>query len=71
MKTKFKYENVIFILLVIAYVIGAFYRECSLTINLTTLATQLIMCVGIRSMLKYVRKNSIEIKKSISEMLTF
>lgn len=70
MKTKIKYENIIFILLVIAYVIGAFYRECSLTTNLTTLATQLMMCVGIRSILKYVRKNSIEIKKSISEMLT-
>ena len=70
MKTKFKYENIIFILLVIGYVIGSFYRDCSLAINLTTLASQLIMCVGIRAMLKYVRKNSIEIKKSISEMLT-
>lgn len=70
MKTKIKYENIIFILLIIAYVIGAFYRDCSLAINLTTLASQLMMCIGIRSILKYVRKNSIEIKKSISEMLT-
>lgn len=70
MKTKFKYENIIFILLVIAYVVGSFYRDSSLITNLATLASQLMMCVGIRTMLKYVRKNSIEIKKSISEMLT-
>lgn len=70
MKTKIKYENIIFILLVIAYVVGSFYRDSSLITNLTTLASQLMMCVGIRTMLKYVRKNSIEIKKSISEMLT-
>ena len=70
MKTKIKYENIIFILLIIAYVIGALYRDCSLAINLTTITSQLMMCIGIRSILKYVRKNSIEIKKSISEMLT-
>lgn len=70
MKTKIKYENVIFITLVITYVIGAINRECNLISNLTTLAMQLFMCMGIRLMLKHVRRNYIEIKKSISEMLT-
>lgn len=70
MKTKFKYENVIFILLVIAYVIGAFNRECSLAINLTTLMSQILMCVGIKEVLKYVRRNATEIKKEVSDMLT-
>lgn len=70
MKTRFKYENVIFIVLVITYVIGAFQRTCDLKLNLITFITQILICIGIRSSLKYVRKNAIEIKKSISEMLT-
>ncbi len=70
MKTRFKYENIIFIALVAMYIIGAFNRECSLAINLTTLMSQILMCVGIRSMLKYVRRNATEIKKEVSDMLT-
>lgn len=70
MLTRFKYENVIFIGLVIMYIVGAFQRECDLAANLITFIVQLLMCIGIRSSLKYVRKNAIEIKKSISEMLT-
>lgn len=70
MKTRLKYENVIFIALVIMYIVGALQRECNLINNLITFITQIFMCIGIREVLKYVRKNAIEIKKSISEMLT-
>lgn len=70
MITKFKYENIIFITLVAMYIIGAFSRECSLAINLTTLMSQVLMCVGVKEVLKYVRRNATEIKKTVSDMLT-
>lgn len=70
MLTRFKYENVIFIGLVLMYTIGAFERTCDLTSNLITFIVQILMCAGIRCSLKYVRKNATEIKKAVSEMLT-
>lgn len=70
MLTRFKYENVIFIVLVIMYTVGAFKRTCDLAPNIITYITQIFMCIGIRSLLKYVRKNATEIKKAVSEMLT-
>lgn len=67
---RFKYENVVFMALVIMYIIGLFERDCNLMSNLITFIMQVLMCVGIRSLLKYVRKNATEIKKAVSDMLT-
>lgn len=67
---RFKYENVVFMTLVIMYIIGLFERDCNLVSNLITFIMQIFMCIGIRSLLKYVRKNATEIKKAVSDMLT-
>ena len=67
---RFKYENVVFMALVIMYIIGLFERDCNLMSNLITFIMQIFTCIGIRSLLKYVRKNATEIKKAVSDMLT-
>lgn len=64
--TKFKYENIVFIALVTVYVMGAIGRTCSITNNLLTLAMQLFMSLGVKTSLRYVRRNAIEIKNQLA-----
>lgn len=72
--TKFKFENVIFIALVITFLYGATTRITSVNnvfgdlSNFYTVIFQLILSYGFKLFLEYIRKNPEEFAQSIREL---
>lgn len=72
---KFKYENVIFIVLVIGFIYGVTTRTLNLEDNVFgcmsnfyTVMIQLIGAYGVKLLLEYIRKNPETLKNEIKQM---
>lgn len=65
---KFKYENIIYMTLVIAFIYGACIREVQGISNFLTLLIQLISAYMTKQLFRYIRKNPEQLTNDLKSL---
>lgn len=65
---KFKYENIIYIILILAFLYGACTREIQSISNFLTLLIQLISAYMVKLLFRYIRKNPEQLTNDLKSL---
>ncbi len=65
---KFKYENIIYVILILAFLYGACTREIQGISNFLTLLIQLISAYMVKLLFRYIRKNPEQLTNDLKSL---